>query len=484
MKTTTLTLVALGFAFALHAQNWQPILENERHHFQGSGTDFISNTIYIDSVTTEGQEIFYHLNRIVLECDTCSDQFVPYFLFDEGQFLQQRMVLQADNGYRLEGEKTLFLYPEASVGSSWTFDIANNVDATVTDKLEQTVFDQPDSVKVITLSSGGEIVLSKNHGLLSFLETSDAESYALAGLEMADLGEQLPTHWDFFDFDVGDVFQYYSRNSTEVGTPFYAERTEKQTILEKEELSDGYRYRTRIVGKEGEYNGWYFESTFEDTIWMEYRFSDTVWFNRYPMEAGYVKEEPNLICYDDPQMGKARGKVSYYVEDGRRGKVLGGIHELHPLFCPSYDDPTLGDRFITDEYWEVYEEGIGLVDYALWIFEVTASKTLQGYVKGGDTTGVVTDDVILDTDAPFIASNRLTIAPNPARDQLWLELEAPLAVDARVEIWTLTGQRVQSAFFEKGQLSAPISVVDIPKGAYILLVITKEGVVAERFLKG
>lgn len=472
MKKLLLSLLLLSYLLFGYSQNWRPIIEGERHHFSYFPTAFITNTIYIDSVTTEGQEIIYHLNRIVVECDTCdAPGFVMPYLLDQGQFLQKQMVKQENGGYRFEGASEFLLYPEAEEGASWMYDAANGVSATVTAVMENQVFDQTDSIKLITLSNDQTILLSKSFGLLEFGSDEMSGLYSLNGLEVAELGEQLPNFWRFFDFNVGDVFQYYTRESTEPGTPFYRDTLEKRTILTKEILSDGFRYTVRRIGYWGMYFGPYEQYYFEDTTMVEYHYDAHDWFNQYPQEEGIMKRPADYFCYYPTEESPVRGIVNYYIDsqDQLSTKILGDMEDLQPLFCEDETNPDMGERSITDGYWEIYKEGLGLYDYNLWVFEVTASKTLQAYVKGGDTTGIIIDDdMLVSTTTPTSTKLKLELSPNPTSGALLVHFGQPLKAETPMQILSLNGQIMLQTMIQSGQLSHSLDVSYLPKGLYFL----------------
>ncbi|MEN0006916.1 MAG: T9SS type A sorting domain-containing protein [Bacteroidota bacterium] len=485
MKNCYLLLLASLLCTASVAQDWIPILENERHHFQFSDSSSITNTIYIDSVTTQGEEIFYHLNRVVALCDTCTYDFIIPYATNEGQFLQQRMVRQADGGFRFEGADNFVLYPQLPEGSSWMFETTTNVEATISSVAETTIFGELDSTKTISLSDGRSMICSKAHGLLAFPDSA-ATSYELVGLEVADLGEQVPDHWDFFDFNVGDVFQYFSRSSLNPGKPHFIETVEKLTVLEKTILPQGYQYSMRRVGYEGRYEGFYFEFPFEDTIQVDYFYKETDCFNRYPGEVGTVVQAPWLVCYDTPDMERAQGEVFYYIDtaDQLRTKTLGERYEFATLFCHDEENPTIGDReYIVDQYHEVYKEGLGLVDYGYFIFEVWGNRRLEGYVKNGDTVGVVTSDIILDTDRPFEPSLQLTLAPNPVANSLFVDFQVPLPDEGQLIIWSMNGQALLRQVVSTGQPRVELDVSFLPKGTYSLQLMVEGRIDVERFVK-
>jgi hypothetical protein len=64
------------FAFSIlfglcSAQNWAPLNLTDKYNYRLGSTAFITNTLWVDSVTVTGTDSVFHLNRIVTACDTC-----------------------------------------------------------------------------------------------------------------------------------------------------------------------------------------------------------------------------------------------------------------------------------------------------------------------------------------------------------------------------------------------------------------------------
>ena len=96
-----LTSLLLFLISISNAQNWAPIDRNEKFNFSQSGLNYISNTIWVDSAGSMGQDSVFYLNRIVTNCDTCPASFK---LCNQPGFLKKQM-------YKLAGGKYEFRLP-------------------------------------------------------------------------------------------------------------------------------------------------------------------------------------------------------------------------------------------------------------------------------------------------------------------------------------------------------------------------------------
>ena len=80
MKKLVINLVLTLFLIHnVQAQNWQPINKFDKYNYQIDTTDYITNTIWADSVHLSGEDSVFCLNRIMTDCDTCSNNQNDYY---------------------------------------------------------------------------------------------------------------------------------------------------------------------------------------------------------------------------------------------------------------------------------------------------------------------------------------------------------------------------------------------------------------------
>jgi len=211
MKKTILCVLLL-FPIISYAQNWNLINAENKYYFKSGNINYISNTIFADSFSVVANDTVFYLNRIVKDCFECDPMNPHKFkLANQGQFLQKEITKHADGTYRFYGDREYFVNPHFTVGQSWVFDTIQNVVATVDTIYEQDVFGLLDSVKVISIGNDSTITISKNNGIINF--GIDSEEYVLSGISgQNNVGASPFQKEDFFDFNVGDVFQYWTSN--------------------------------------------------------------------------------------------------------------------------------------------------------------------------------------------------------------------------------------------------------------------------------
>lgn len=66
------------------------------------------------------------------------------------------------------------------------------------------------------------------------------------------------------------------------------------------------------------------------------------------------------------------------------------------------------------------------------------------------------------------ASLQFSLYPNPATEQVWLELDSPAASDVQVQLLNAAGQLVGSGQVAKGMDRYQMNMVGVPQGVYFV----------------
>lgn len=169
------------FCMAGFAQNWSPVNLSEKYNFQNDTADYITNTIWVDSVSVQNGDSIFYLNRIVKPCDTCQLSSNLY-LANQEQFLQRTIRKENEDKYIFSGQTPFTIFAKADLNDTWLLDTLNEIEATISNIQDIQLFDNQDSVKTIALSTGDSILLSKNHGLVYFPAIYDVSSFNLIGI--------------------------------------------------------------------------------------------------------------------------------------------------------------------------------------------------------------------------------------------------------------------------------------------------------------
>ena len=495
MKFFLLLQISLFFYFSPKAQNWQIINQNDHFNYVVGGSNLITTTIYPDSFSANGSDTTWYLNRIYCDtcftviggpnvCDTC------YGLKNQPQFLQ-RYIVQYGNGiYNLKDTGNFIIQTLAGLGNSWLFDSTNNIFATVIITDSATLFGTIDSIKLIVLSTSDTIVLSKQFGIIRFPFLNNSSGvYSLAGIEGRNVGSIVPGFWEIFNFDPGDMFEYWTYLGDGSGDLSYDIKT-KYVISSKTVFSDSVKYA--ITGKSYTHafclnpfvcnpiSGYYYLRVFNDTL----TFIDSLSHisNRFNNEL--VRLDSSFRdMFDAGQLQTNYSQQLFY------GPVLADIDSngvfrkyltlINPEFennlyfaTGSYHSDSIAELMIPCDFncnaaslTAAYGKGLGQIYWGNnFNFETTWFEVLRAYRKGLDTIGTFTPDSQFFISVNEVnAGDEIFLFPNPADKQLMIS--GFKGREFQYILYTIYGE-----VFRKGILMSgdQIDVSTVPEGFYIL----------------
>ena len=516
MKNLSLLLsISLLSSLAALAQNWAPLNLTDQYNYRlENSDDYISNVLWVDSVTVSGGDSVFHLNRVVIECDTCTLTsadlgFLGYcdrLAKNQGQFLQKRMIKMPDGAYRFEGRFNFTLNSIGKIGDSWIFSDSDTILATIVDAVEENLFLQPDSVKIIELSNGQVIRLSKNFGILEFPKPDTSLSYTLVGIEGRNLGAQMPDYRSVYDFEPGDVLQYRISSSGICGIVGAWSDTKylKFKILHTEMSDSSTVYQAaKYLRESGGYSNGSSQGDYESYSWdtiimiiphysarVNYPGSywDFTWENPFP--------EVHLN-----QIGLIR-KIS--VKMG--SDSLGTIECIKPVYfdcnysLSRYNSTP--DTSMIQAHW-VYQfqeldfkikEKRGVTWYKNHTESGNCSSStwtdLTGYKIGLDSAGIIHPDSfyypIIEEEPDSLQPGEeleLLTFPNPVSGEFQLQLSHKSPEDLRLEIFNTTGQAVLRQTVKKDEYAVPLDLSNFPRGYYIIRLKGENTNIVEKILK-
>lgn len=476
MPKSILLLLLSMLSFNLSGQNWSPIVPASKLNFKHTDSAFITNTLWVDSVKTNGSDAVFYLNRVVLDCDTCPTNFygVHYKLGRQGQFAQKTMLQSASGICRFWGNRPFTLLPLASEGTSWLFDTLQQITASVQSVQEAAVFGQTDSVKTIALSDGSMIRLSKNFGLLEFPDRDQSGRFVLSGIQGQGIGEQVPVFRDIFNFVPGDLYQQEILQHQSVGHELI---TQKVTILARQDIGDTIVYQVARVGKH------YYH--IQSHMPTQSYFRDTTTWIFVDSASHYANAFPNQLLYPIWAGGNQVHSVHTRIDitGGRIQKACGGYRNYFSLqpnsdYVKPYED-AWADFY---DIWK-YSPGLGVVFGIKGSFSYFTQTQLTASIINGDTTGVVLPDTEL---MEFVPGDTLTPPPDTMQAPIpddWnfmatpnlvidnsLEITAPFPIpeDMTLRVVNLSGQVVYSEKLPAGIKRKTIQLPSGENGIYLL----------------
>jgi hypothetical protein len=204
MFKITISLALLILCLATHAQVWQPFAVNESHHFRADTGTWIDRTIHVDSVTQDTNGTVWHFPRLLQVLDP------QHAIGNVPHFCQRTLRLQGNGRYQFFNPGNIFLDAHTGLGGLALVDSLGTATGLVTRIYEGSILGEVDSIKVIALTTGDSLVLSKTHGLVEWPASLGPQRYRLAGLQSRHLGDTLPGFDGFFQYKAGNVYCWNS----------------------------------------------------------------------------------------------------------------------------------------------------------------------------------------------------------------------------------------------------------------------------------
>lgn len=296
-----------------------------------------------------------------------------------------------------------------------------------------------------------EIRLSKNYGLLSFINCYDFPSvqqgYELQGQTNPLIGTYQLTYDEAYPWQLGDVLQYYSSNTPSGGFPKYAYHT--LTVTDRTETVDSVIITYDALVQETNTSlpsSWIYGINYDP---IRYKKGDAIW--EKPWNFAKTAFEQNI-----PDVNASEESISICSTNRQFVTRESFINYCDSCMCyGSYDGfgTSVHDRF--------YTENLGIHRYV---------STAYGPITGFNGAELVYWNVNGEECGTFWNSQDelfqfdLSIAPNPTKDIV--KIEADQQIES-IRVLDLSGRII---YIEKNinQKMAEISLASFQKGAYIL----------------
>jgi hypothetical protein len=206
VKKSALLALLGGLALPAAAQTtgaaWRPFRVGQTYYYETNQTPPQLETVRLAGAQTIGTDSVYRFAsfyRPVTSADTfqttCLPPWIPMFKPDTNTPLGAQMEVELSGDYvlRLTTGVAVRIRPGSlPVGASWVFCANPAITATVVTREVQPVgaAQVPDSVAVVALSNGGQLVLSKQFGLLNAPDLRTLTAAAPIALELLTIPER------------------------------------------------------------------------------------------------------------------------------------------------------------------------------------------------------------------------------------------------------------------------------------------------------
>jgi type IX secretion system substrate protein len=469
-------LITLISTLGVSAQNWNPINLNSEYNYKIDTAQLITNTIFVDSFSVSGNDSIYYLNRIMTNCDTCSN--TSYKLKNQPQFLMRRVIKKTDSLFIFQDSTEFRLNPLKTLGESWMYDSINNTTAIVDSLYTQIVFGVVDSIKRITLSNNQTIILSKSFGILRFPYVNN-NYFVLLGLRNNTLifGEQLPRFWDFFNYEINDILQW--KDYSYCGGGAHSSNTTyfKGTVLSKSIIGDTVSYQIQGKKHYRHYNDFQGTTITKDSFNLTLTFIDSISHlsNNYPNEVSNRSPNWSYSPYTP---------TIFYMENGLQKKLIDFFYNPFMIVNPANNpDVVAPSGFPYGLPKSIFTVGLGeCITYSPGISCIDI-QCMEGRIHLGDTIGTIYPDSFYGIDVEEEEeikneqnNNDLIIYPNPVSDQLSINNKLTIY---KISITDVSGRLVMTI---KENISV-INVTNLPSGVYFIKIDTDIGSVTSKFVK-
>jgi len=358
-----------------------------------------------------------------------------------------------------------------------------------------------DSVSTFLLSNSDTIIISKNHGILKFPTFQNHEHYKLVGIENS-FGIQIPMFNDFFNFNIGDIFEYHTNEGAGSYPSYHINAIMKITIVNKIVHGDSLLYicnkKQRVIAINYilQTNDTSYSEKNDTLLYINYLNSfinkyscDTISINVNFANPVNLYYDTNYECLTKYFGGYYGLPYLNYMNDIMVYSYYYGI-DLNPF--PIYLEdiapfPSWWNNFYNNRGLSfLYGEGLGLIEKECKSTEMgphgnySYSLKLKAAQTQNRNFGTFTNDSLLASVTQIHDNAELFVYPNPAHNYLVLENWQPRNTFI-LSICDINGQELikQQIYYNKQQ----IDISNLSKGVYFVRLITDKFVKIEKIVK-
>ena len=131
------------------------------------------------------------------------------------------------------------------------------------------------------------------------------------------------------------------------------------------------------------------------------------------------------------------------------------------------------------EYEQIFAEGLGLKSQSKFVFEYSKDIELQGYVKNGDTTGIIWDDndFVVSIEKNTIA-DKILIYPTLIPENGVVNIDSKNKFK-NIRIYSIDGKPQKFESISQSQ----IQLLSKKTGVYILTIVVDNKMITRRLIK-
>jgi Secretion system C-terminal sorting domain len=474
-RITALILLLLIYSNS-EAQNWN-LLNSQKLNYSLNGSSSVSNQIFVDSVSNDGNVVIQHLNRVA--CEDCANYDPDYFAcgfcygkWNLPQFLGLSIRNFDDGSVDLELTAGIFhLKPLANSDSMFIASASEGITATVDSITEIEIFSILDSAKRISCSNQYQFWITKNHGLKSFFDGTN--TYDLIGIDDTSQGEQLLSFESIFDFHAGDSLEYnYSYGEVFTSVAYNLRIIVDQVIHANDSIIVQY-HGVREAQNNYQFNvssEWVF--TIDDFSYLSDIYPDKLSRIMLSDWVSFTDEIFSITKFSEDVNGLPTIRLGAVPETNYSNayeKLNDTANTLMPKYFMEIVNGSYPDYYFKlDEFSTLFKMGLGQT-YLFWLsFETSYYKELMAYRINGHSHGNFSGDFIANVSEA--AYPELYVYPNPVNNILNF---ASGSFISTIEIYNPMG--VLIARKQVNTSNGNVDVSMFPDGMYIMKFFNERG---------
>lgn len=457
------------------AQDWALINPAYKYNYSNDGTDTIRHQIKVLSTEILGPDgSVYQLNRTAELCFGCWENCD--LQLGIAQFMQGSCSVSGTD-WQFSDPGEVHIKARASLDEQWIFHPESAALATLTSIAETTTFGVPDSVRTMVTELGDSVLWSKDHGILLW-HLHDDVRYQLIGITGPDVGTIVPSVYDFFPFQAGDMIHMAVGSGQLNSLPTSTTTFRRFQIEERIETSEYIRFSGTAFQIDQYYNGQFSTPLYGPYLWEIDLLNDSTLtpFQSAPqefIELGHPLSSISATPMQQLVVQHYRDQDGHYVIEstpGVAGTVFTGVNGALDA-CVTVTTCPMGTEYRVDTE-------LGLREVALCAYPYYHTFNTFGAIIAGDTIGTIYEDAFYHVGQQESSTEQFLILANVANESVQV-LKGPMNT-SQWRIAALDGKWIRQGLMVSGN-SGHINVADLPSGIYILELVG-EAHVRQRFV--